>query len=85
MPTRTEWEDLGELGGEADPLGKGSEESYAPKGRHRFIHEDESNCLGAIQRGNLYLHRFVPPRCVVGNVIPHYQIARSRTMLFYLQ
>lgn len=84
MPMRTKREDLGELGGETDPLGKGPEEGYAPKDCHRFIHEGESNCLGAIQRSNLHLHRFVPLRCVGGNVIPHYQIARSRTMPFYL-
>jgi len=58
-----EREDFGQLWAEADPLGERDEERQPAKGRHGFVGEGDSNCLGAIQRGNLSLHRFVPPLC----------------------
>ncbi len=59
-----EREHLGELRGQADPLGEGHKEGQPAKGRHGFVGEGDSDCLGAIQRGNLSLHRFVPPLLV---------------------
>jgi len=56
-----EREDLGQLRGQPDSLGEGHEERQPAKGRHRLVREGDSDCLGAIQRGNLSLHRFVPP------------------------
>lgn len=51
---------LGHRRSEADPLGEGDEDHHTAEGHYRVVGEGDPDCLGAIQWGNLCLHRFTP-------------------------